>query len=274
MSIPVAKLMKQTGCKLGLVIHDPVNFPGPRLRDRIRHTSQYLVMRILTRIADETIVPIPLASVPWIGGQGSSRVHSIPVGSNVGHSTQRDGRSESDMFTIAVFGLTEGDKREVRNIAEIVTKVAGQVGQVRLVLLGRGSSEAKPLLDQLFSGTTVHLVVLGVLPAGDVGSRLGSASASLFIRGGISARRGSAVAAIAYGVPVVAYIGVETGWPLTAAGGLLIANGDTQAMTQAFVRLAKDRDWAETLRARSHLAFNEHFAWDRIAARFEEVFLN
>ena len=145
MSIPVAKLMKQTGCKLGLVIHDPVNFPGPRLRDRIRHTSQYLVMRILTRIADETIVPIPLASVPWIGGQGSSRVHSIPVGSNVGHSTQRDGRSESDMFTIAVFGLTEGDKREVRNIAEIVTKVAGQVGQVRLVLLGRGSSEAKPL---------------------------------------------------------------------------------------------------------------------------------
>ena len=274
MALAIAWVARRAGSKVGIVIHDPVAYPGVRMRDRVRRRTQYAVMRTLVRMADATVVPIPLANLSWIGSREKSRVHSIPVGSNVGESTEgrRDARSE--IFTIAVFGLTEKDAGLVRELAEIVGRAASQIGSIKLVLLGRGSSEAKPLAEQLLSGKSVQVCVVGIVPAGEVGTWLLSADASLFIRGGISARRGTAVAAIAYGLPVVAYEGEETGWPLTEAGVVLAPAGDTQAVTQALIRIAQDLDWADGLRARSRAAYAEHFTWDRIAKRFEELVLN
>lgn len=273
MAIPVAWSIKRTGATLGIVIHDPVAYSGARIRDRIRRSIQLAVMRALVHLASGVVVPTPLSSLTWLPSPERS-VRLIPVGSNVGHSLVERSGAEADTFTIVVFGVTERNARQIQELGAIVGEVAAQIGLVRLVLLGRGSREAQPSVERLLSDSMVRISVLGIVPASEIGSWLSVADVALFIRGGISSRRGTAVAAIAHGLPLVAYEGAETGWPLTDAGVVLVPEGDTQAMIQALVQLAQDRTLAEGLRARSRAAFDEHFAWERIAQRFEELFLS
>ena len=93
----------------------------------------------------------------------------------------------------------------------------------------------------------------------------------LFVRGGISSRRGSAIAGIAHGLPVVAYRGPETGWPVTEAGVVLVDPGDVDALAAALVRIATDSSHRNSLRARSNNAYLRYFAWDVIACTFLET---
>ncbi len=272
MAIPVVWFIKRAGAILGIVMHDPVAYTGARTRDRVRGTVQHLVMRALADLAYAVVVPIPLSSVPWLPSP-ERLIRSIPVGSNVGHSRSERRASEVDTFTIVVFGMTERNAGEIHELATVVAQVAAQIGAVRLVLLGRGSREAQPSVEQLLSNSDVRTSVVGIVPASEIGSWLAIADVALFLRGGVSARRGTAVAAIAHGLPLVAFEGAETGWPLTEAGVVLVPPGDTQAMSHALVHLAQDRTWAESLRALSLQAFDEHFAWERIAKQFEELFL-
>jgi glycosyltransferase involved in cell wall biosynthesis len=107
--------------------------------------------------------------------------------------------------------------------------------RLRLVVLGRGSKEAENYLKDALRNVGVELSVLGLLPAEEVANILADADLMLFVRGPLSGRRGSAVAGIASGLPIVGYSGSETTFPLTEAGLELVPEGDHEALACALV---------------------------------------
>jgi hypothetical protein len=271
MTLVVAGAVRLQTRNLCVVVHDPLGFPGRRTRDRLRRGVQEAVLRILVRLARTTVVTIPTSSIPWLRGAWAA---SIPVGSNVASPTATaDGRSGGP-FTVAVFGVTAGNTEEATEIAQVVNGVQDVIGTVRLLAMGRGAVEAEPVLRGLVRNSDAVIGVTDVVSAEAIGGELAKAHVLLFVRGPLSSRRGSAVAAIAHGLPVVGFEGDETGPPLTEAGVSLVKQGDSSGLVGALVRLAQDPDWCAAQRERSTLAYDRHFRWDRIALRFEELLLS
>jgi len=95
---------------------------------------------------------------------------------------------------------------------------------------------------------------------------------SLFVRGRITTQRGSAIASIACGLPLVGYAdGCLTG-PLAEAGVVGVPPGDRQALAEAVVKvLTNDGLWLE-LHQRSQRAYQKYFSWEAIAGHFVELF--
>jgi glycosyltransferase involved in cell wall biosynthesis len=177
------------------------------------------------------------------------------------------------MFEVVVFGVSLAPSRELLDIARITRLLVDAIGPFRLSVLGRGSHEATTMLRQLLDpGLDVELETTGVLSEAELGLRLARADAALFVRaGGISSRRGTALAALAAGLPVVGYAGPETAPPLTEAGVILACPGDADAAAAALARLARDHRLAQSLRARSASAYSAYFAWPVIAEHLERA---
>jgi glycosyltransferase involved in cell wall biosynthesis len=96
----------------------------------------------------------------------------------------------------------------------------------------------------------------------------------LFVRGVISTRRGSAIAGIACGLPVIAFRGGETAEPITEAGVVLLAPGQDRELGEALIRVLKDEKYRTGLAEQSRIAYQQHFAWEAIAGRYAEVLRN
>ena len=176
------------------------------------------------------------------------------------------------MRTIAVFGVTGRDcktiLREVSDIAHAVTRTAARVSPLRLVVFGRGSEEAERPLREALRNVGVKISVLGLLSAERVAGLLADADVMLFVRGHLSSRRGSAIAGIACGLPVVAYAGAETGHPITEAGVELVPEGDREALAVALARVIAEDGLRRELQRRSLQAYAQYFSWNDIARRF------
>src|SRR5487761_1383003 len=95
--------------------------------------------------------------------------------------------------------------------------------------------------------------------------------ALLYVRGEVTPQRGSAIAAIACGVPLIAYGDSERAFPLSKGGILLSPLGDVRSLGTALERVLTDKQlWAD-LHTRSAAAQQEYFSWDTIAARHAEI---
>lgn len=165
-------------------------------------------------------------------------------------------------------------QREVGQIAEAICRARGRVRGLDLVVVGRGSEEARGALAHVLGGRDVNVSIFGVRPASEVARILSEADALLFVRGHVSSRRSSAVAGISCGVPVVGYYGPETGRPITDAGVVLVAEGDCEALGDALGHVLVDGTWRASLRDQALTARREHFSWEAIGQRFREVLGN
>lgn len=272
-ALTVARAVRSSGARLGVVIHDPWGFPGARVRDRARRCVQQWVMRRLFRIADCVFTTISSDALSWLDGEDRRSPRLLPVGSNIPPLlAEADGMDAGDGFTVTVFGITGGRREEeVQEIGGVVRRVANELDGVHLVVLGRGSSEVEPLLRRVLDDTPVRLTVCGVTSPEEVSRWLSRSDAFLFVRGGLSSRRTTAVAAIAHGVPIIGYRSIETAWPITEAGVVLIEPGDVVGFSEELLRLVRDRAWAAELRERNRQAYTQHFAWDRIAETVQSV---
>jgi glycosyltransferase involved in cell wall biosynthesis len=175
--------------------------------------------------------------------------------------------------TVSIYSVTGGVKilSEVAQIGAAVKRVSRAVGPIRLVVAGRGSLEAGSALLAEFAGTPVRIETLGLLSAEEMSRTLADSDVLLFVRGQISSRRGSAIAGIACGLPVVCYAGPETGWPITEAGILSVPMGDREALSAALERVLTDGVIRESLADRSRRAHAQYFSWHAIAARFADA---
>jgi glycosyltransferase involved in cell wall biosynthesis len=273
----VLKILKLRGCRTLVVFHDVYAVAGSRWIDRFRVFVQERIMCHLSRKAYRVILPVPAQSVPWLQEQ-KARIEFIPVGANVSSLDELAHEGfvavHNPIPTVAVFGIPtwpSAQKREVESIVQAVRKASAHTCELQLLVLGRGAKEAESLLRAGLSGTRVNLRVDGLRSSREIGTALSCCDALLFVRGGFSSRRGSGVAAIACGLPIVAYQGRETGYPLTEGGVLFVAQDDADSLGKELARVLLDGELRLALRQRNLKIFREWFSWDRIAERWIKV---
>jgi glycosyltransferase involved in cell wall biosynthesis len=271
--LQVLRVLRRNGVQLAVIFHDVQPYGGARLIDRIRRACQIWVMRRAYRWADRAVLTVSLERVRWLPAH-PAKAAFVPVGANLLplpinglHDVVRNRK------TVAVYGVTGGAAAlsEVHDIGYAVKHAASQLGELRLVVLGRGSLEAEKALRHEFEGAGIDLSVEGVLPPEQVVQALALADVLLFVRGGISSRRGSALAGVACELPVVGYRSEETAFPVTEAGVVLVPLQDRQALGEALTQVLANDDWRKQLRARSRAVQEQYLSWDAISRSFLQL---
>ncbi len=270
----VLQALRNGGARVGVVYHDVEPYSGVRAIDKIRRRAQLRVMRQTLQAVEIAIFTVPLHVISWLA-HAPSNAAFIPVGANLpvpAPAPKRSDRREQVPFTVAVFGITEGatGRNECQRIADALRFAAKNGTRLRLHAFGRGASECEPQLRTALRDVPVEVRVEGILPAEQVVEALSSSDVALFVRAPISSRRGSAIAGIACGLPVLAYAGAETSPPITDAGVVLVS-AEKNELGEALLRIVSDTALRESLAVRSRRTYQEHFGWDAIGGRFVEV---
>jgi glycosyltransferase involved in cell wall biosynthesis len=270
----IIRLLCAEGVRVAVVYHDVEPFGGKRVIDRLRRRSQVRTMRAAQR-RSTAIFTVPTKSISW--RPDPKYLHAfIPVGANfiapIDTSSPRSahpGRTPA----IAVYGVTGGaeGQSEIRDIAQAVCDAAHHAGPLQLVLFGRNSVAAEGYLRESLRGFPVELRVLGVLAPDEIAKTMARADVLLFVRGEISTRRGSAIAGIACGLPIVAFAGAETAGPITEAGLALYSREQPGDLSRVLIQVLSDSDYRESLAVRSREAQRKYFSWAVIAARYAEL---
>ena len=278
LAVPMILWMtRKRGCWTAVIFHDVYAAPGRRWFDRVRAGLQVRVMRHLCRRVDRAIFPVPVEQVPWLSSVAPNSVF-IPVGANLPSLDELRQAGVVPKRTlppkVAVFGVSEwpaAQKQEVEHIAQAMRRASEALGELRLYVVGRGAKEAEEALRRFLAGSRVHLTVDGVLDSHEVSARISECDVQLFVRGPLSSQRGSGLAGLACGLPIVAYEGRETGGPLRDAGILFIPKDDVAALSERLIALLRDPALRSTLASRGAAVFRRCFSWEHIAQRFAEV---
>lgn len=281
--LKVLGVLRAAGARVGVVFHDVEPFTGRRLVDILRRFVQLSVMRRTLRVADLAIFTVPFTVISWLGNP-PARSAFIPVGANLPDvlneantasvsEARHTGDSEAGVTRVAVYGITGcgAGTEECAEIAEGVRIAAQRGARLALHAFGRGAAEREAELRAKLKGVAVEMRFDGVFPVERVAEALRAADATLFVRGAISTRRGSAIAGIACGRPVIAYGGAETAPPVTEAGVMLISRGNAAELGNALYRIASDEGYRTLLSERSRSAYEKYFSWSAIGRRYVEV---
>lgn len=275
-----------------VTFHDlrfPYLFPhaGP-LRD--------LVNYVMARSASAVVATNP-EDAERLRSWGVRRLELIPIGSNIpnnppaGYSrmswrAQRDvGR---DTTLLAYFGFLNSSKG-LDDLLRAVKLLRGK-GDFRLLMVGGGLGSSDPtnrataarlaaLAEELEISDS--LLWTGYLASSEVSAALLSADmAALPYADGATFRRGSLLAVLEHGLPLVttrlgnphnsAFVGE---WPQLADGknALLVEPGDVGALAQAISTLAADADLRASLVAGAQ-QLSRFFSWSEIARRHEQLY--
>jgi glycosyltransferase involved in cell wall biosynthesis len=269
--LEVLRTLKKSGSRCAAVVHDPAPYPGERLVDQVRRAIQTHVMRRMIGLTDLNVLTTPLETVSWLPSN-KQHLRFVPVGANLPHpeAAWDLNARKPEIPTISVFGVTGGPSGdiEVARIGKALRVVSGELGPVRVSMLGRNSENGGKELKKRLEGTQVEVVVHGLLEAQQVVKTLGSSEVMLFVRGPISTRRGSALAGIACGLPVVACEGWETAGPIKDAGVVLLPQNSGKEYGQALLRVLKDGAYRQTLREQSRNAQRNFFSWEVISEEY------
>ena len=225
-----------------MVYHDVLPYHGSRTIDKLRRRAQNHAMNEALRSCDLGVFTVPISKIPWIGKK-HTRAIFIPVGANLPEPEKAwtIERAETNRPpTIAIFGITGGESGiwEIASISEALQIVAERLGKLRLVVMGRHTDTAEKALKNLMDKQPVEICALGLLPGEEIVRQMASSDVLLFVRGGISSRRGSAIAGIACGLPVVALEGSETASPITEAGVVLADPKRQRGLGEALLKSA------------------------------------
>jgi hypothetical protein len=265
------------------VFHEHITFEGSRWRDRVRHAFQMWVLRTLHRRSARSIFTVPLGEVEWlppvregrVGSSDENRAVFIPIGGNIPECLDRRSQPSSleHEKRVVVFGVRgfPAATGEVAEMAGIMREAGETIPNLRLVVVGRGSSEAQEELATALEGCSVGLEVRGVLPAEEIARELRRADVLLFVWSCVTLQRGGAMAGIASGVPIVGYGDGEPAGPIAEAGIEWSPWRDQKALAGAVVRVLTDpQRWIE-LHERSVHAQERFFSWNRIAELYMET---
>ena len=272
-ALQVLKILRSADTRVGIVFHDVEPYPGTRLIDYVRRFQQVYTMRRAVTLADLTVFTVPPERLSWLTAAPRNAVF-IPVGPNLPIQTILHASSQQGhLRTIGVFSITGGEAgvRETKIILSASRYAAQRLGKLRLSIFGRGAELRETELREGFRDLPVELSVEGVVEPSRVIQKLSVCDVLLFVRGSISSRRGSAIAGIACGLPIIAYSGSETAAPITDAGVVLVSPNQPDDLNSALVRVLSDTNYRMDLAARSRAAYQTYFAWAAIADRFSAL---
>ena len=278
-ALRVLRALRNGGARVAVVFHEHARQAESRKRwiDRARGASQDWVVRRLYRGAERCIFADPLEKISWLPNDDTKSVF-IPIGANIPEMVREPERGTErvgETKAVAVFGVSEFPsserEREVSDISRAVHVAAAAGVKLRIAFMGRGTAEAKAAIDQAFRDAKVEVSILGLLSAEEIAGNLRNSDAMLFVRGRIHSRRGSAIAGIVCGLPIVGYAGAAEGTPLAEAGLELVPYGDCNSLGEALGRVLTDANLRRSLRERSESARRAHFSWDAIAMAFVQA---
>jgi glycosyltransferase involved in cell wall biosynthesis len=265
-------VLRQCGARPGVVFHDFAPLAGKGIVGSVREYCQLRALWQLYERSDLSIFTVPVKQIFWLPMRHDNAVF-IPVGANCPEMSSPMHSEAQQIKTVAVYSVTGGTQTlpEVADIGFVLKRVA-QVGRlIRLTLFGRGSREAESAIRAELRGVNIEIDVLGLISPEEVTETLARADVLLFVRGQISSRRGSAIAGIACGLPIVCYLGPETDWPVTEAGIQGVPLGDRHALAGALENVLSDARLRNALSDRSRNAQEKYFSWAAITATFAKA---
>ena len=270
------RILKKTGARIGVVYHDVEPFTGARFIDRLRHTAQLHAMRQAMEACEVAVFTVPMEKLTWMQPHYTHSVF-IPVGANLpvtGEAASRKNIWGDSKLNIAVFSVTGGVflQRETGEITQAVRFASTRVKNLKLTVFGRNSKDAEGELRKRLEGVPVELQVLGLLSNEDVVRTMSNCDVLLFVRGPISTRRGSAIAGIACGLPVIAAEGPETSSLIKDAGVAFYSPQKKGDLGEVLLHVLEDEHYRASLAQRSWIAQQRYFSWNVIAARYTEFF--
>jgi glycosyltransferase involved in cell wall biosynthesis len=264
-TVPLYKLSWLPFIPTNAVYTDPTVPLNQKLSpDSVKHLQGILLPEALQELETrnrETEDPSPLRL----------RSHFIPVGPNLPIPEEwQSSPKPTDIPTIGVFSITGGEQGaiETQKILSAVQHAARTVGKLRLSVFGRHAELRQEALRKNLENYPVELSVEGVLEDKKIVDRIRECDVLLFVRGGISTRRGSAIAGVSCGVPMVAFVGPETSWPFLDAGVILVSPSAPDELNDALVRLLANPELRAGFSRSNLIVYNEHFAWPVIASRY------
>jgi glycosyltransferase involved in cell wall biosynthesis len=273
--IRVLRVLRNAGARIGLVFHDAQPFSGTRIVDRLRRSFQLRVMRRALSLANHAVFTVEPSQLSWFG---STHRHFsfIPVGANLPFPLPAQPHAEiHSPPTVAVYSITGGTAgdRETRDIVAAIRHAAKRLQKLRLLVFGRHAEVRQHALQEGLRHLDVELEVKGILDEKELVQRFAAADVLLFVRGAISSRRGSAIAGIACGLPVIALQGSETAPPVTEAGVILFPEETEEAILQtqmgnALVQVLSENELRLQLAHRNRAAHEKYFSWPAIADRY------
>jgi glycosyltransferase involved in cell wall biosynthesis len=268
----ILSVLRKSGVRCGVVFHDFAPFVGKSVVGRVREFCHIRVLESLYRQSERAIFTVPLEKVRWLPPARKKAVY-IPVGANCPGAPRDASAPSGNARTVAVYCIDIGNHMviEIGDMGHALKRAQAAVGPLQLIVLGRGAREAASMLQSEFAGTGVGVETLGLLSPEDVSRTLARSDVMLFVRGQISSRRGSAIAGIACGLPIVCYAGPDTAWPITEAGILPVPMSDRDALASALERVLTDDALRATLAERSRRAYAQYFSWHAIAACYADV---
>ncbi len=267
----VLRILRRRGVRTAVVFHEPYRQREHpvRLIDRIRGGCQDWVIRKLHEVCETPIFVDPVATITWLPKRDTKSIF-VPIGANIPEPAMRSETVHEGgaTKTVAVFCVTEPPKQqtEIDDIAFAVRCAASRIARMRVVFLGRGTPEAREEIERAFRGTAVEVCNLGLVSPAKISQTLAGADAMLCVRGRITPRRGSVMAGVACGVPIVGYGGAAEATPLAEAGIEFVPNGDRKALGAALTSILEDADLRASLHEKSLRAQRKYFSWDAIAA--------
>ena len=271
----VMRVLQEAGVRPAVVFHDVEPYAGVRTIDELRRRTQVHTMRRALHRSDLAIFTVAFRAISWLGNAPAKAVF-IPVGANLpvtALALRTLVERKEGPLRVAVFGITGGEsgRRESARIVEALRFAAARIGRIDFHAFGRHADDFETTLREGLRDAPVDVRVEGVLPAERVVEALSAADVMLFVRGVISTRRGSAIAGLACGLPVIAFGGGETAEPITEAGVVLLTQGQDRELGEALVRVLTDRKHRGRLAEQSRVAYRQDFAWDAIAGRYLEA---
>jgi glycosyltransferase involved in cell wall biosynthesis len=273
LTLIVQSLLRLRGAHCAVVLHDGSFSMSARFRDRMRNETQRWVVRTLFGQSERGVLAAPPEAMQWLLPD-PIRAAYIPIGANVPeYRGNRVFSAKQTPKTIAVFSVTGGDIRsqEVHDIVLAIRSVADRIGSIRLEVFGRGADEASESLERGLEGSDVELAIRGVIPAEEITRTLSAAHVLLSVRGLVTARRGTAIAGIACGLPVVGYGRIGSDPAIDAAGVRLVPWRDSEELSNELIEvLTDDKLWQE-LHERSVRALEQYFSWDAVADQYVKL---
>jgi glycosyltransferase involved in cell wall biosynthesis len=265
-------ILKSAGTRIGIVFHDVEPFSGTRLIDSVRRLVQVRTMRRALTLADLAVFTVPPGKLSWLPAVPPQAAF-VPVGPNLPMPPAPLAHPQDVVPTIGVFSITGGESgtRETQIILGAVRHAAQKLGKLRLSVFGRHAELRESDLRDGLRDLPVELSVEGVVEPAQVVQKLSACDVLLFVRGGISSRRSSAIAGIACGLPLIAFSSSATAPPVTDAGVVLVPPDQLDQLNAALVRLLSDHVYRADLAARSRAAYQTHFVWSAIAVRFSAL---
>jgi len=270
--LAVLAIVRRGGARCAVVFHEPYSPPAANWLGRARRRCQGWIIRNIYNNVAKNVFPEPLPKINWLP-RGAPRARFIPIGANIPerHPLPNDRFGENGRLkTVVVFCLTGMPylREELKDILDAARTAIAEGVKFRLLFLGRGTSEAQGEIARSFRDLPIEISNLGLLDAVQISDIFVDAHAMLCVRGKVYLRRGSAIAGIACGLPIIGYEGESEGTPLEEAGLVLVPYRDGRAAGAALSRVLQDQNFHDELQKKSVRAQQNHFSWNLIASAF------